>query len=114
MTQLSHLAAAEDHEATAQMHRIAAALAGQGKAAACCEVAARAGALARLAERKSVFAAEKSDALARTTRSLPGDAGGQAGAMLSAAPPLDAPRESLGVIVKERTARRRSRAWIVI
>ena len=114
MTQLLHLAAAEDHEAAAQLHRIAAALAGQGKAMACGEVAARAGTLARAAERKSAFAAEKSETPARTARMALDAAANPAGPPVAAARPLEAPRESLGVIVKERSPRRRSRAWIVI
>ena len=114
MTQLLHLAAAEDHEAAAQLHRIAAALAGQGTAAACCDVAARAGALAKVAERKSVFAAEKSEGPARSARVAPHAVAGPGDPPIAAARPLEAPRESLGVIVKERSTRRRSRAWIVI
>jgi len=112
MTQSLHIAAAEDHEAVAKLHRIAAAMDSQRHRAACGDTAVRAASLAESAARASVFAAAKSviklgaEPAAPTPHSPP--------ELTLVSPPLEATRESLGRIVQGGSPRRRSRSWIVL
>jgi len=113
MTHQLHTAAAEDHEAIARLHRVAAAMDLQGKAAACGDAAVRAAALADAAGRASAFAGDKS---MLKFGADPYHTSNEATVQrfTTVARQLDAPRESLGMIVRDGGPRRRSRSWVVI